>query len=274
MRLQTLATSALAAASSLLVGATPQESYVTSTSTYTITKTVERVVQTKYATMSSSCIDTELPHQPTWLSSWAPVASASMAPLPHYNGTASAPSRSGIVPNATGSISGLPQATGNSGGASQLTVVHLRCHCRHHQLCCALVTALLSLLSRSLGARRPLGIDDPDDEFAVFNESAGVGLRCFIVVPWSAFGAPVLLRGCVCRETPFWLSRLWCCTVPTLSVARIFKPVPLSVTEVPLSSLQSSMCLAHHHYSLGGISPSLVFPYAPPACLLISSASR
>lgn len=112
MRLQNLATSALAAASFFAAGVTAQSGYVTSQSTVTITKTVERVVQTAYATMSSSSInDTELPHEPTSYPVAAP--SASMAPLPHYNGTAPAPSASGTgIMNGTSPY--LPQATGNA----------------------------------------------------------------------------------------------------------------------------------------------------------------
>lgn len=121
MRFQLLSASVLAAASILTSGVAAQDDgYVTSVSTFTIWRTVERVVETAYATPTASSsappVDTELPHEPT-LSTMipSPVASASMAPLPHYNGTKPAPSGSGFLSSSTVSMSsGLPQATGNS----------------------------------------------------------------------------------------------------------------------------------------------------------------
>lgn len=117
MRLTTFATTALAAALLPSLGAA-QEDYVTSVSTYTVTRTVERVVETTYATMSSAppastSVDTELPHEPTFSSV---VSSASMVPLPQYNGTKPAlGSGTGALPTSTGSMSSaLPQATGNA----------------------------------------------------------------------------------------------------------------------------------------------------------------
>lgn len=112
MRLCSLATSALAAASFLASGVAAQDGYVTSVSTYTITRTVERVVETTWATLSSSAPATDLPHELTFSTpAISPVASASMAPLPHYNSTMPA-SGSGGLPSST--VTPLTQATGNA----------------------------------------------------------------------------------------------------------------------------------------------------------------
>lgn len=121
MRLNTLTTSALAAAAALLLHPVPvaaqPDSPVTSVSTYTITRTVERVVETTWATLSltpSTAIDTELPHEPTLAPARvaSPAASASMAPLPLHNGTQPALGSSGGMPS--GTVSVMPQASGNA----------------------------------------------------------------------------------------------------------------------------------------------------------------
>lgn len=120
MRLLTITT----LLSATLALASPQDGYVTSVSTFTLYRTVERVVETTYATLpsptSSAISDTELPHEPTL--SPSPVASASMGTMPSYNGTASGAGSTGAVGTGTApdmSASIVPQASGNVGATTR-----------------------------------------------------------------------------------------------------------------------------------------------------------